>query len=401
MRKESIMKNTEYDFQTVIDRHSTNSLKWDLFDDDYPMWVADMDFMVAPNIQQAILKRASHPVFGYSIVPDSLFEAYISWWDRRYGLKMSRDEMLYATGVMPSISSMIRCLTDVGDEILIQSPVYHVFFYVIEDNNRKVLENELIFRDGKYEIDFDDLDEKLSKVKMMILCNPQNPVGKIWSKEELGKIGELCKKHDVILISDEIHCDLTDPGTSYNPFMTSSDYNNTILCISPSKSFNVAGFQSSVVYTKNPELLEKIRTQMHIDNSDSCNVFAVSAVEAAYNESEDWLEELKEVIFENKQIVKDYLEKELPVIRLVECDATYLLWLDCTSLNVSSNVLSEFLRSNQGLFLSSGSDFGQVGDGFLRLNIACPSKLLKEGLLRLKAGVIALNNINRLSKNIG
>ena len=394
------MKNTEYDFQTVIDRHSTNSLKWDLFDDDYPMWVADMDFMVAPKIQQTILKRASHPVFGYSIVPDSLFEAYISWWDRRYGLKMSRDEMLYATGVMPSISSMIRCLTDVGDEILIQSPVYHVFFYVIEDNNRKVLENELIFRDGNYEIDFDDLDEKLSKVKM-ILCNPHNPVGKIWSKEELGQIGELCKKHDVILISDEIHCDLTDPGTSYNPFMTSSDYNNTILCISPSKSFNVAGFQSSVVYTKNPELLEKIRTQMHIDNSDSCNVFAVSAVEAAYNESEDWLEELKEVIFENKQIVKDYLEKELPVIRLVECDATYLLWLDCTSLNVSSNVLSEFLRSNQGLFLSSGSDFGQVGDGFLRLNIACPSKLLKEGLLRLKAGVIALNNINRMSKNIG
>ena len=401
MRKESIMKNTEYDFQTLIDRHSTNSLKWDLFDDDYPMWVADMDFMVAPKIQQAILKRASHPVFGYSIVPDSLFEAYISWWDRRYGLKMSRDEMLYATGVMPSISSMIRCLTDVGDEILIQSPVYHVFFYVIEDNNRKVLENELIFRDGKYEIDFDNLDEKLSKVKMMILCNPQNPVGKIWSKEELGQIGELCKKHDVILISDEIHCDLTDPGTSYNPFMTSSDYINTILCISPSKSFNVAGFQSSVVYTKNPELLEKIRTQLHVDNSDSCNVFAVSAVEAAYNESEDWLEELKEVIFENKQIVKDYLEKELPVIRLVECDATYLLWLDCTALNVSSNVLSEFLRSNQGLFLSSGSDFGQVGDGFLRLNIACPSKLLKEGLLRLKAGVIALNNINRLSKNIG
>ena len=395
------MKNTEYDFQTVIDRHSTNSLKWDLFDDDYPMWVADMDFMVAPKIQQTILKRASHPVFGYSIVPDSLFEAYINWWDRRYGLEMSRDEMLYATGVMPSISSMIRCLTDVGDEILIQSPVYHVFFYVIEDNNRKVLENELIFRDGKYEIDFDDLDEKLSKVKMMILCNPQNPVGRIWSKEELGQIGELCKKHDVILISDEIHCDLTDPGTSYNPFMTSSDYNNTILCISPSKSFNVAGFQSSVVYTKNPELLEKIRTQLHVDNSDSCNVFAVSAVEAAYNESEDWLEELKEVIFENKQIVKDYLENELPVIKLVECDATYLLWLDCTALNVSSKVLSEFLRSNQGLFLSSGSDFGQIGDGFLRLNIACPPKLLKEGLLRLKAGVIALNNINRMSKNIG
>ena len=166
------MKNTKYDFESVIDRHNTNSVKWDMFDDDYPMWVADMDFKVAPKIQEAILKRASHPVFGYSIVPDSLFEAYIGWWDRRYGLKMSRDEMLYATGVMPSISSMIRCLTDVGDEILIQSPVYHVFFYVIEDNNRKVLENELIFDDGEYKIDFDDLDEygepKKKSIKPML-----------------------------------------------------------------------------------------------------------------------------------------------------------------------------------------------------------------------------------------
>lgn len=394
------MKNTEYDFESVIDRHNTNSVKWDLFDDDYPMWVADMDFKVAPAIQNAILKRASHPVFGYSIVPDSLFEAYINWWDRRYNLKMSREDMLYATGVMPSISSMIRCLTDEGDEILIQSPVYHVFFYVVEDNNRRVLENELIFEDGKYRIDFDDLDEKLSKVKMMILCNPQNPVGKIWSKDELEKIGELCKRHNVILISDEIHCDLTDPGLSYNPFMTSSDYKNTILCISPSKSFNVAGFQSSVVYTKNKELLSKIKTQLHIDNSDSCNVFAVSAVESAYNESEEWLEELKKVLYKNKQTVKEFLTNELQVIKLIECDATYLLWLDCSALNVSSKSLCEFLRQNQGVFLSAGSDFGEVGDGFLRMNIACPPKLLKEGLLKFKAGIIALNNIKKLSKNI-
>lgn len=394
------MKNTENDFESVIDRHATNSLKWDLFDDECPMWVADMDFKVAPPIQEAILKRASHPIFGYSIVPDSLFESYINWWNRRYGLKMSREDMLYATGVMPSISSMIRCLTDAGDEILIQSPVYHVFFYVIEDNNRRVLENELVFEDGKYRIDFDDLDEKLSKVKMMILCNPQNPVGKIWSKEELEKIGELCKRHDVILISDEIHCDLTDPGISYNPFMTSSDYKNSILCISPSKSFNVAGFQSSVVYTKNPELLSKIKTQLHIDNSDSCNVFAVSAVESAYNESEEWLEELKRVLYKNKQTVKEFLTNELPVIKMIECDATYLLWLDCSALNVSSKSLCEFLRQNQGVFLSAGSDFGEVGDGFLRMNIACPPKLLKEGLLKFKAGIIALNNINKLSKNI-
>lgn len=387
------MKNTEFDFKSVIDRKNTNSLKWDLFGDDLPMWVADMDFKVAPAIQKAILKRANHPVFGYSIVPDSLFEAYISWWKKRYGFEMLREDMLYATGVMPSISSMIRCLTDEGDNILIQSPVYHVFFYVIEDNHRNVVENELIYENGQYTIDFDDLDVKLAGCKMMILCNPQNPVGKIWSESDLSKIGQLCEKHDVVLISDEIHCDLTDPGKSYNPFMTSSDYENSILCLSPSKSFNVAGFQSSIVYTKNSELRDKIKTQLHVDNSDSCNVFAVSAVEAAYNESGQWLEELRQTLYENKQIVKDYLNEELPVIKLVECDATYLLWLDCSALNVSSKMLTEFLRQNQGVFISAGSDFGDKGDGFLRMNIACPSKLLKDGLDRLKRGVIALNNI--------
>ena len=390
MRKEFTMKNTEYDFESVIDRHNTNCVKWDYFDDDIPMWVADMDFKVAPPIQDAILRRANHPVYGYTIAPDELFEAYINWWDTRYDLKLSREDMAYSIGVMPSISSMIRCLTDVGDEILIQSPVYHVFFYVIEENDRKVLENELIYENDEYKIDFNDLDDKLSKVKLMILCNPHNPVGKIWSESDLARIAELCKKHDVIVISDEIHCDLTDPGLKYNPFR---DGDNVIRCLSPSKSFNVAGFQSSIVQTTNAELLEKIKTQMHVDNSDACNVFAASAVMAAYNESGEWLDELREVLFKNKQIVGDYLESDLPVIKLVPSDATYLLWLDCSALNVSSKVLSEFLRTNQGLFLSAGSDFGQCGDNFLRMNIACPEKLLKEGLGRLKAGVTALTII--------
>ena len=348
------MKNTEYDFNTVIDRHGTNSLKWDLFDDDLPMWVADMDFMVAPAIREAIQKRANHPVYGYNIVPDELFEAYINWWDRRYDLKMSKDDMAYSIGVMPSISSMIRCLTDVGDEILIQSPVYHVFYYVIEDNDRKVLENELAYENGKYEIDFDE--------------------------------------HDVVLISDEIHCDLTDPDVYYIPFKS---HDNVVRCLSPSKSFNIAGFQSSIIQTVNSELLEKIKTQMHIDNSDSANAFAASAVIAAYDESEDWLCELRQVLYENKQIVREYLKNELPVIDLVESDATYLLWLDCSQLNVPSKVLSGFLRQNQGLFLSAGIDFGQCGDNFLRMNIACPQELLKDGLARLKAGITALSIINK------
>lgn len=385
----------KYDFDSVIERKGTSCLKWDLFDDDLPMWVADMDFKVAPQIEKAIQKRANHPVYGYSIVQDSLFESYINWWKRRYDFEMSRKDMLYATGVMPSISSMIRCLTDVGDNILIQTPVYHVFFYVIEDNNRQVVENELVYEDGSYHIDFNDLDEKLADCKMMILCNPHNPIGKIWSRDDLSKIGDLCRKHGVVLISDEIHCDLTNPGSIYNPFETSSDYEKTITCLSPSKSFNIAGFQSSIVHTKDYEVLEKIKTQMHVDNSDSCNVFATSAVTAAYDESEEWLEELREVLYENKQIVKDYLSNELPIIKLVECDATYLLWLDCSALNVPSKVLSGFLRENQELFLSAGIDFGQNGDNFLRMNIACSQKLLKDGLGRLKAGVTALSIINK------
>lgn len=390
------MKNIKYDFKTVIDRRNTNSMKWDYFGDELPMWVADMDFKVAPAIQEAILKRINHPVYGYTIVPDELFDSYIGWWDRRYGFKMSKENMLYSIGIMPSISSIIRCLTDDGDEILIQSPVYHVFFHVIEENNRKVVENQLVYENGKYSIDFNDLEDKLSKVKMMILCNPHNPIGKLWSKENLARIGDLCSKHDVILVSDEIHCDLTDNGLKYNPFELSSNHKNTITCLSPSKSFNIAGFKSSIVHTKNKEFLESIETQMHIDNSDSCNVFAPIAVIAAYNESEEWLDELKYVLFENRFFVKKYLEEELPMIKLVESDATYLLWLDCSGLKIPSRELSDFLRKKQGLFLSPGVEFGQNGDNFLRMNIACPEKLLKDGLKRLKDGINDLNTVNKV-----
>ena len=385
------MKNIKYDFESVVDRTGTNSLKWDFFDDEIPMWVADMDFKVAPAIQDAIKKRANHPIYGYTIVCEELYESYINWWDRRYDFKMSKEEMTYSTGVMPSISSMIRCLTDEDDEILIQSPVYHVFYYVIEDNNRKVLENELIYENGEYKIDFDDLNEKLSKVKMMILCNPHNPIGKIWSRNDLDKIRELCIKHEVILISDEIHCDLTDPDVKYNPCKSG---NNVITCLSPSKSFNIAGFQSSIVHTKNLELLEKIKHQMHIDNSSSCNVFATAAVIGAYNESEEWLENLKVVLYENKQIVKEFINDQLPIIQLVESNATYLLWLDCSKLNVHSKILGEFLRSNQGLFLSPGHEFGDCGKKFMRMNIACPKELLIKGLHKLKGGIINYQRFN-------
>ncbi len=382
------MKNTKYDFQSIVDRHNTNCVKWDLFDDKFPMWVADMDFKVAPQIQEAILKRFNHSIYGYTFVPDELFQAYINWWDSNYDFKMLKKDMLYSIGVISSISSIIRCLTDENEGILIQSPVYHVFYYVIEDNNRKVILNQLSYENGEYGIDFDDLDDKLSESKLMILCNPHNPIGKIWSEDDLNHILELCVKHNVILISDEIHCDLTDPNVSYNPIGSN---NNVITCLSPSKSFNIGGFQSSIVHTVNENLLEKIKLQLHVDNSDLCNVFAVNAVIAAYNESNEWLEELKQVIFNNKQIVKNFLENKLPSLKLVESDATYLLWIDCSSLNIPSKELIDYLRDNQGLFLSAGIDFGQNGDDFLRMNIACPEKLLIDALCRLEEGI---NNLN-------
>ena len=389
----------KYNFDTVIDRKNTNSLKWDLFDDEYPMWVADMDFYAAPSIYESVNRKAKHGVYAYSFVNDEIFDSYINWW-RKYGLEMKKEQLLFATGVMPSITSIIRAFSDEGDNVLIQTPVYHVFFYVILDNNRNVVENQLIYNpdsndvETAYEIDYDDLEEKLKdpKTKLMILCNPHNPIGRIWDKESLEKIAALAKKHDVIVVSDEIHCDLTDPNLKYVPFASLDDElsKNSITCISPSKTFNIAGLQSSAVFTENKEFYEILERQLSIDLFNHPNIFSIDATIAAYK-SEDWLNELREVLFNNKMIVNDFLNAEIPEIKLVPANATYLLWLDISSLNndfnTGSNEISEFLREETGLFLSPGVQFGQNGDNFLRMNIACPEDLLIEGLNALKIGI--------------
>ena len=378
------MKN---DFNELPNRKNTNCLKWDLTDSEYPLWVADMDFKVAPEIAEAVQKRASHEVYGYGIIPDDYYEAYINWWDSNYNVKFKKEDMKFASGVVPAIGAIIRRLTKKDDKILIQTPVYHVFFYVIEDNGREVIENRLVYKNNSYSIDFDDLDEKLAESRMMILCNPHNPIGKIWSKDDLKKMGELCKKHDVILIADEIHCDLTDPNIKYNPFILSSDWNKTITCISPSKSFNIAGLQSSVVHSTNEELLKEVKNQLDLEFTSHSNIFAVEAVKAAYNESADWLAHLKEVIYSNKILVDNFLKNEIPDLKLVECDATYLLWIDISDLNTNSKELCDFLKKETGIFLSPGIQFGENGNQFFRMNIACPEKHLKEALKNLKKGI--------------
>ena len=381
----------KYNFDSIIDRKNTNSLKWDLFDDEYPMWVADMDFYAAPLIYESVNRKAKHGVYAYSFVNDEIFDSYINWWEK-YGLAMKRDELLFATGVMPSITSIIRAFTDVGDNVLIQTPVYHVFFYVIEDNDRNVVENPLIYDSDSndvetaYSIDFDDLEEKFKDEKT------------------LEKIAILANKYDVLVVSDEIHCDLTDPDLKYVPYASLDDElsKNSIICISPSKTFNIAGLQSSAVFTRNRELYEILEKQLSVDCFNHPNIFSIDATIAAYK-SEDWLNELREVLFENKMIVDEFLKSEIPEIKLVPANATYLLWLDCSKLRGEnfensefSTYLSEFLRENVSLFLSPGIQFGQNGDNFLRMNIACPQELLLEGLNALKKGIEKFKKENNI-----
>lgn len=379
-----------YDFDTINNRKNTNSLKWDFIETQLPMWVADMDFKVAPEIREALTKRVNHGIYGYAIIPDEYYESYINWWKRRHNHTMKQEEILFSTGVMPSISSIIRELTEINDSILIQTPVYHVFFYVIKDNHRKVLENKLTYDGTNYSINYEDLEEKLSRkdTKLMLLCNPHNPIGKIWNKDELQKIDKLCKKHDVILISDEIHCDLVNPKKQYIPFENiTTDKDNIITCLAPTKTFNIAGIQSSILHIENKELYERIKTRLLIDNQSQINVFSIVATITAFNECEEWVNQLNEYIYQNKQTVDEYLKKELPEIKLVPSEATYLLWLDCTQLNIKSEEFNKELNEKYGLYLSPGKQFGENGDKFLRLNVACPKEMLLDGLNRLNVAI--------------
>lgn len=378
-----------YDFDTVIDRRGSASLKWDVKDNELPMWVADMDFAVAPCITAAIKKRAEHGIFGYSIMPDEWYDAIINWWGRRHGLKIEKDWLQFATGIVPAISSMVKRITNIGDNVAVLTPVYNIFFNSIENAGRHAKECVLHY-DGKgYSIDFDELNEILSHplTTALILCNPHNPIGKIWTKAELLKIGELCFRHGVTVISDEIHCDLVEPGKNYTPFATISEKckDISITCISASKAFNMAGLQSAAVMISDPILRNKVVRGLNSDEVAEPNCFAVAATVAALTEGEPWLNELNAYIAENRKVVKDFLRGT--DASLVDGDATYLLWIDCSKFAGSSTEFCKFLRDTTGLYLSAGIGFRGDGERFVRLNIACPRKTLIDGLNRLAKGI--------------
>ena len=380
----------KYDFDTLVSREGTNSSKWRMKGDILPMWVADMDFKAAPEILSVLQKRLDNGVFGYSFIPKEWNEAIKSWWQRRHNVSLENEWMCFCTGVIPAISTAIRRFSSPGDQILVQAPVYHVFFNCIKNNGREILSNDLVYKNGSYEIDFDDLEAKLAQplTTMMLLCNPHNPIGKIWDKETLKKIGELCYKHDVLVISDEIHCDITDPGLNYVPFISVSDEckNNSITCISPTKAFNIAGLQSSAVVTPNEKIRSRLNAAINYDEVGEANAFAIIAAIAAFNEGEAWLDELREYLFENKKVVANFIKEQNLPVKLLPSSATYLLWLDCSAFCEDSSEFMNFLRDKAGLWLNDGNAYR--GDRFfLRMNIATQRKRVLEGLKRLQNGI--------------
>lgn len=382
----------KYDFDSLQERFGTGSLKWDVKENELPMWVADMDFPAAPEIMEVITGRAAHGIFGYSIVPDEWYQAYQGWWERRHHFRLERDWLLFCTGVVPAMSSIVRKMTTVGENVLIQTPVYNIFFNSVINNGRNVVENSLLYDGDAYCMDFKDLEEKLAnpQTTMMILCNPQNPAGRIWDREELERVGRLCLKHHVLVVSDEIHCDLTDPGKEYIPFASISEEfaDNSITCIAPTKAFNLAGLQTAAVVVPNPVLRHKVNRGLNTDEVAEPNAFAAVAAAAAFSKGEEWLDELRAYVYENKKYVSEFLKNELPQVKLVPSDATYLLWLDCRGLHVGSDELCDAIRQKTGLMLSSGRTYGESGDGFLRMNVACQRKRVIDGCERLKRGIL-------------
>ena len=378
----------KYDFDSVVDRRADDAVKWRVADGELPMWVADMDFRVAPEIEDALKRRLDHGVFGYGGVPTKWYDAYRTWWRERHGLEMAREELIFTTGVIPAISSAVRRLTLPNENVVIQTPVYNIFFNCVVNNGARVLESPLRYENGEDSIDFGDLEKKLAEPQttLMILCNPQNPVGKIWSADELREIGRLAKKHGVTVISDEIHCDITEPGKSYVPFASVSDECReiSVTCVAPTKAFNIAGLHTAAAYVAEPFLRRKIARGLNTDEVAEPNAFALTAAVAAFNEGGAWLDEMREYVFENRRVAEEYIARMIPALRAVAGDATYLMWIDGRrAARSDGESLAKYIRRASGLFLSDGAIYGGCGQNFLRLNLACPRSVLFDGLGRL------------------
>ena len=377
-------------FDKITNRLNTNSIKWSGDENELPMWVADMDFEAPEEVSNALIERAAHKIYGYCDIPSEWNEAIVNWRLKRYNHKIDKDDLLYCTSVIASISSTVRKITSPGENIVIQTPVYNIFYNCILNNGRNVLESPLVYKDGVYSIDFKDLEEKLSnkQTSMMILCNPHNPIGRAWSKEELAKIGELCHKYNVVLLADEIHCDLVDPSLVYTPFSSVNEVckNISITCSSPTKTFNLAGLHTSYIYISNPYLKHKVWRAINTDEVAEANIFAVTGATAAFTYGGAWLDELREYIYQNKLDFINMVEKELPV-HIIRSNATYLLWVDCSKICSDTVELVDFIKAETGLRVTAGKVYGECGKAFIRVNIATQNVRVKEGAKRFIEGI--------------
>ena len=382
------MTNMKYDFDKITPRCGTNSYKWDSTDDKevLPMWVADMDFPTAPCIINALEKRVEHGIFGYTRVPEEYYDAVISWFSRRHHWKPRREWFIYTSGVVPALSAVIKALTNVGDKVLTLTPVYNCFFSSIRNNGCELDSCALRYEDNTFSIDYEDLERRAAdpKTTLMLLCNPHNPSGRVWTREELRRIGDICIKNNVVVVADEIHCELVHPGFTYTPFASVSEefQKHSVTCISPSKAFNIAGLQIANIIVENEEWRQRIDKAININEVCDVNPFGVIATIAAYNEGEEWLNQLLQYIHGNYLFFKDYCEEHLPQLPVAPLEGTYLAWMDCRSLGIPSEELEEELMKEAKLWLNAGSMYGKEGEGFMRWNLACPRQLVKEGLER-------------------
>lgn len=392
----------KYDFDSIVERRGTNSLKYDFTraygknESVIPLWVADMDFKTAPEITERLKKIVEHGIFGYSDGNKDYFEAVAGWYQRRFGWKVEQDWLIKTPGIVFAIAMAVRAYTKEGDAVLIQQPVYYPFSHAIIDNKRKCINSPLVFSNGRYEINFEDFEKKIveQKVKLFILCSPHNPVGRVWEVGELKKLADICMRHGVTIVSDEIHSDFTYTGHTHHVLASlAPEYEKiTVTCTAPSKTFNLAGLQISNIFIPNKDLRNRFQQEIMSAGYSQVNLMGIIACQAAYEEGEYWVDELKCYLEENLSFVRTFLKEKLPEIKLIEPEGTYLIWLDFGALNLTEEEREKFLSERAQLWLDSGAIFGKDGEGFERINIACPRAVLEKAFRQLEQAVHSSNS---------
>lgn len=386
----------EYDFSRPTKRRGTDSYKWDSAPeaDIIPLWVADMDFETFPGITEALQRRVAHGIFGYTRVPETYYEAVCRWFGKRHGWHINREDIIYTSGVVPAVSAVIKALTLPGDQVIVQGPVYNCFFSSIRNNGCETVSNSLIYNkeELRYEIDFDDLERKLAheRARLMLICNPHNPGGRVWTRDELTRVAELCRKYGVRVVSDEIHCELTLYDNEYVPFSSLSDElsRGSITCCSPSKAFNTAGLQIANIVCRDAEVRNRIDRAININEVCDVNPFGVIALQAAYSdEGYEWLTQLRKYISANYDLLRERFARELPKCKVMRMEGTYLAWIDCSELHIPSDEIEEMLMHENKVWVNAGSMYGAEGAAFIRVNMACTSELLNEGITRIVEGL--------------